>query len=78
MSSASSSLRLQDGQPPNKQPYNFITQDVVDATIQCMIAQVDECKKNGMSNKITERMIIEELGRCLVEIIDFSIRNMDN
>lgn len=64
--------------PPSKQPYNFITQDVVDATIQCMIAQADECKKSGMQQKIAERMIIEELGRCLVEIIDFSIRNMEN
>lgn len=65
-------------QPPIKQPYNFITQDVVDATIQCMTAQADECQKSFISPKQTERMILEELGRCLVEIIDFSIRNIEN
>ncbi|XP_055372505.1 protein lin-54 homolog isoform X2 [Condylostylus longicornis] len=64
--------------PPAKQAYNFITQDVVDATIQCMIAQADECQKGEVSAKTTERMILEELGRCLVEIIDFSIKNFDN
>ncbi|XP_075169721.1 myb-interacting protein 120 [Haematobia irritans] len=57
---------------------NFITPEVVDATIQCMITQADECQKNGLSNLEMEKMVMEELGRCLVEIIDFSIRNADN
>lgn len=57
---------------------NFITQEVVDATIQCMITQADECEKNGLPSYQTEKMVMEELGRCLVEIIDFSIRNTDS
>lgn len=66
--------------PPvdKQQQCNFITQEVVDATIQCMITQADECEKNGLPGYQTEKMVMEELGRCLVEIIDFSIRNTDN
>ena len=61
--------------PPNKQPYNFMTPDVIEATVQCMIAQADECQKRGCSIRTAERMILEEFGRCLVEIIDFSGKN---
>ncbi|TMW45901.1 hypothetical protein DOY81_009018 [Sarcophaga bullata] len=43
-----------------------------------MITQADECEKNGLPSYQTEKMVMEELGRCLVEIIDFSIRNTDN
>ncbi|XP_061386478.1 protein lin-54 homolog, partial [Musca vetustissima] len=63
--------------PPEKQQCNFITQEVVDATIQCMVTQADECEKNGLPAYQMEKMVMEELGRCLVEIIDFSIRNTD-
>lgn len=65
------------GPPIEKQPCNFITQEVVDATIQCLIAQADECEKAELTAYQTEKMVMEELGRCLVEIIDFSIRNTD-
>ncbi|XP_037825083.1 protein lin-54 homolog [Lucilia sericata] len=60
------------------QQCNFITQEVIDATIQCMITQADECEKNNLPAYQTEKMVMEELGRCLVEIIDFSIRTSDN
>lgn len=53
-------------------PYNFMTPDVIEATVQCMIAQADECQKRGLSSTVSERMILEEFGRCLVEIIEFS------
>ena len=56
---------------------NFVTQGVIDATIQCMIAQADECEMNGLSAYQTERMIMAEMGRCLVEIIEFSVRHAD-
>nr|XP_014102218.1 protein lin-54 homolog [Bactrocera oleae] len=66
------------GTASEKQQCNFITQEVVDATIQCMISQADECEKNGLPAYQTEKMVMEEMGRCLVEIIDFSIRNTDS
>uniref|UniRef100_A0A1A9VJD9 CRC domain-containing protein n=1 Tax=Glossina austeni TaxID=7395 RepID=A0A1A9VJD9_GLOAU len=61
-----------------KQQGDFITQEVIDAAIQCMITQADECENSGLPAYQTEKMVIEELGRCLVEIIDSSIRNTDN
>lgn len=71
------SMVAASGPPAEKQPCNFITQEVVDATIQCLIAQADECEKGELTPYQTEKMVMEELGRCLVEIIDFSIRNTD-
>ncbi|XP_055592818.1 protein lin-54 homolog [Uranotaenia lowii] len=61
--------------PPSKQPYNFMTPDVIEATVQCMIAQADECQKRGCNIRTAERMILEEFGRCLVEIIEFSTKS---
>lgn len=54
-----------------------MTQDVIEATVQCMIAQGEECQKLAVSKKQHEKMILEEFGRCLVEIIDFSNKNLD-
>lgn len=67
----------EDDDPPPKAPYNFMTADVVDATVQCMMAQADECQQNGVSYRNTERLILEEFGRCLAEIIDFSTKNTE-
>lgn len=63
------------GPPPSKHPFNFMTPDVIEATVQCMIAQAEECQKREMDVQTSERMILEEFGRCLVEIIDFSTKN---
>lgn len=63
------------GAPPPKQPFNFMTPDVIEATVQCMIAQAEECQKRKIGGVASEKMILEEFGRCLVEIIDFSIKN---
>lgn len=60
---------------PPKKPCNFMTQDVIEATIQCLIAQADECTKNKLDSTLSENMILEEFGRCLTEIIEFSIKN---
>lgn len=63
---------------PAKKPCNFITPDVIEATIQCIIAQADDCLKNNCDAKTSERKILEEFGRCLVEIIEFSKKNNEN
>lgn len=71
----------QDRDTPNllsKKPCNFMTQDVIEATIQCVVAQADECQKSNVDAKTSERMILEEFGRCLVEIIEFSLKNTEN
>lgn len=60
-----------------KKPYNFMTQDVIEATVQCMIAQAEECEKTNVSKSEGEKMILEEFSRCLQEIIEFSAKNID-
>lgn len=55
-----------------KMPGNFLTPDVIDATIQCVFAQANECQSNNLDKKESERLVLEEFGRCLVEIIEFS------
>jgi hypothetical protein len=60
-----------------KKPYNFMTQDVIEATVQCLIAQGEECQKMGVSKRIAEKMILEEFGLFMVEIIEFSNKNVD-
>ncbi|XP_052902319.1 protein lin-54 homolog isoform X2 [Anopheles moucheti] len=63
--------------PPTKQPHNFMTMDVIEATVQCMVAQADECMKRGCSMRTSELMILEEYGRCLLEIKEFAF-NTEN
>ncbi|KFB47848.1 AGAP010380-PA-like protein [Anopheles sinensis] len=60
--------------PEGKHPHNFMTLDVIEATVQCMVAQADECLKRGCSIRTSERMILEEYGRCLLEIKDFALK----
>lgn len=48
-----------------------MTQEVVEATCQCLLAQVEG---EGKLTDSVERMIVEEFGRCLVEIIDCAAR----
>uniref|UniRef100_A0A182JAP7 CRC domain-containing protein n=1 Tax=Anopheles atroparvus TaxID=41427 RepID=A0A182JAP7_ANOAO len=60
--------------PVAKQPHNFMTLDVIEATVQCMVAQADECLKRGCSIRTSERMILEEYGRCLLEIKEFAFK----
>nr|CAD7260188.1 unnamed protein product [Timema shepardi] len=55
-----------------KQPSNFMTQDVVDATCQCLLAQADEAERFRYSEDEAERLIIEEFGKCLVQIIEYN------
>lgn len=65
-------IKIEPGE--KQQPYNFITQEVIEASIQCMLAQAEDCKKSGKDVAETELKVIEEFGRCLVEIIAFSIK----
>merc|ERR1719245_2567568 len=57
-----------------RQPFSFITPDVVEASCQCMLAQAEESERRGVSEADTESMIIEEFGRCLAQIIDMGNR----
>lgn len=53
-----------------RQPFNFLTDKVVEITCQCLMAQADEAERNMFDNETSQRLIIEEFGRCLKEIIE--------
>ncbi|KAJ9581773.1 hypothetical protein L9F63_003842, partial [Diploptera punctata] len=61
--------------PTNKQPFNFMTNDVLDATCLCLLAQAEETERMECSEEDAERFIVEEFGRCLVEIIDCAAKS---
>ncbi|XP_012278286.1 protein lin-54 homolog isoform X2 [Orussus abietinus] len=53
-----------------RQPFNFLTDKVVEMTCQCLMAQADEAERNMLDDETSQRLIIEEFGRCLKEIIE--------
>ncbi|CAG9812753.1 unnamed protein product [Phaedon cochleariae] len=55
-----------------KQTINFITDDVIEATCQCLLTISDNADENLQDEEVTKSLIIEEFGRCLTEIIDCS------
>ncbi|XP_067210845.1 protein lin-54 homolog isoform X3 [Linepithema humile] len=54
----------------SRQPFNFLTDKVVEITCQCLMAQADEAERNMYDDETSQRLIIEEFGRCLKEIIE--------
>lgn len=53
-----------------KPPSTFFTKEVVEATCMCLLAQAEEAEKSNLSVQIAEQMILEEYGRCLMQIIE--------
>jgi hypothetical protein len=51
-----------------------MTQDVLNATCLCLLAQAEEAERLDSSEEEAERFIIEEFGRCLVQIIECATR----
>ena len=60
------------GPSGGRQPFSFVSQEVVEATCQCLLAQAEEGEKKGQNIEQIERIVLEEFGRCLVQIIDFA------
>jgi len=56
----------------SKQPFSFVTQEVVEATCQCLLAQAEEGEKQAKTENEIEKSVLEEFGRCLVQIIDLA------
>ena len=50
-------------------PCMFFTQDIIEATCTCLLAQAEEAEKTNRSTPVAETMILEEFGRCLMQII---------
>ncbi|XP_051740635.1 spexin prohormone 2 isoform X2 [Ctenopharyngodon idella] len=54
---------------PTRCPLACITPDVVEATCGCLLAQAEEAEKEGYISAHAERMILEEFGQCLTQIV---------
>lgn len=50
-------------------PFSFVTDEVVQATCQCLLEQASEAENLGQSQAEIEKMVLEEFGRCLLQII---------
>ncbi|XP_060522430.1 protein lin-54 homolog isoform X2 [Cylas formicarius] len=55
-----------------KQTLNFITDDVIEATCQCLLTISEDADSIMQDEEVTKKQIIEEFGRCLTEIINCS------
>ncbi|XP_063314853.1 protein lin-54 homolog [Pelobates fuscus] len=53
-----------------KLPFTFITKEVAEATCECLLAQAEQAEKQSKTPAATERMILEEFGRCLMRVIN--------
>lgn len=58
-------------------PRYFLNPEVIEATIRCVAVQAEECQENDLDSKTSEKLILEEFGRCMVEIIKFSQSDTD-
>lgn len=47
-----------------------MTDKVVEITCQCLLAQAEEAERNMYDEETSQRLVIEEFGRCLKEIIE--------
>ena len=56
----------------SRAPFSFLTPEIVEATCQCLLAQAEESERNQVAEEAAEGLIIEEFGRCLVQIIDMA------
>ena len=52
-----------------KLPCMFFTREVIEATCTCLLAQAEEAEKTDRSVQVAETMILEEFGRCLMQLI---------
>lgn len=59
-------------------PYTFLTSDVAEATCACLLAQAEEAERLKMPPVVQERMVIEEFGRCLLQIIESANKTKEN
>lgn len=53
----------------NRRSDSIMSNHVVSATCQCLVAQAEQAESMKLEDAEAEKLIIEEFGRCLVEII---------
>jgi protein lin-54 len=56
--------------------YSFVNTDVAEAACSCLIAQAEESEHQNLNDDEIEAFVIEEFGRCLMEIINTAEERM--
>ena len=51
-------------------PYTFVTTEVVEAACSCLLAQAEEAERLRLPEVVQERMVLEEFGRCIMQVIE--------
>nr|XP_016849083.1 PREDICTED: tesmin isoform X2 [Anolis carolinensis] len=64
-----SNLEIWSNPRKDRQSNTCISWEVVEATCACLLAQAEEAEKESYSVCLAERMILEEFGRCLSQIL---------
>ncbi|XP_075253366.1 protein lin-54 homolog [Convolutriloba macropyga] len=54
----------------DKLPFTLMTQEVIEAIVQCLIAQAESSATAAMSQEETERLLMQEFGQCTNQIIE--------
>ncbi|KAJ7987015.1 hypothetical protein DPEC_G00334380 [Dallia pectoralis] len=52
-----------------RMPYAFVTKEVAEATCECLLEKAEQAELNDQPQATSERMVLEEFGRCLMRII---------
>jgi len=47
-----------------------VTTDVIEAACTCLIATLEESSAMNDNDLVTERLVLEEFGRCLTRVVD--------
>ncbi|KAH8421089.1 hypothetical protein KR222_010873, partial [Zaprionus bogoriensis] len=68
---------LNASQPQDNRSNAYLTDDVIEATIMCMISRIVMNEKQNMPIEETEREVMEELGESLNQIITFAKEKND-
>jgi len=50
--------------------YCLVTTDVIEAACACLVATLEESSEMNEAEAISERLVLEEFGRCLTRVID--------
>ncbi|KAM6986497.1 protein lin-54 homolog [Aplochiton taeniatus] len=50
-------------------PFTFVTKEVAEATCECLLEKAEQAELTQQPQDQSERMVLEEFGRCLMRII---------
>ena len=74
LASSSSTSRAAHAPGGKRLAYSFMTQAVAEATCSCLVAQAEETERTRQIDTIQEQRVLEEFGRCMMQVIECANR----